>query len=130
MFWNIVAVTLGGGLGALLRYLVYLLMSSRGTLYHPQKATLIVNVVGCLLLGLITGYFLYSTKVNSDTLKLFLTVGICGGFTTYSTFSMDFFRLISSRNTLIFACLYLLGTLILGILSIGLGLWIGKMVCK
>ena len=83
---NILVVGIGGFLGSVLRYLVSLWAGARGWTTFPW-ATLIVNVVGCFLITLI---LTIAAQVTMRTnLRLFLTTGIMGGLTTYSTFDWE-----------------------------------------
>lgn len=83
---SILVVGLGGFLGSVLRYLVSLWTQSRGWTTFPW-ATLIVNVVGCFLITLIMT--IAATITLRTNLRLFLTTGIMGGLTTYSTFDYE-----------------------------------------
>lgn len=81
-------VGLGGALGSMLRYL---LSSSIKTQNNFPLGTFIINVVGSFLIGLIA---FYAEKNNLDSrLVLFLKVGFCGGFTTFSTFAFEIFKM-------------------------------------
>lgn len=81
-------VGLGGALGSLLRYFLSTTIKSQGDF---PLGTFIINVVGSFLIGLIA---FYAEKNNLDsTLVLFLKVGFCGGFTTFSTFAFEIFNL-------------------------------------
>jgi CrcB protein len=80
-------VFLGAGIGGALRHGVNLASVRLFGLGFPF-GTLIVNVVGSLLMGLFAGYFAYRTGVPQH-MRLFLTTGILGGFTTFSAFSLD-----------------------------------------
>ena len=83
---NILVVGLGGFLGSVLRYLVALWTQAKGWTAFPW-ATLIVNIVGCFLITLI---LTVAAAVTMRTnLRLFLTTGIMGGLTTYSTFDYE-----------------------------------------
>jgi CrcB protein len=79
-------VALGGALGSVLRYLVALLAKDRGWTAFPW-ATLAVNVVGCFAITLILTIAAATTM--RDQLRLFLTTGVMGGLTTYSTFDFE-----------------------------------------
>jgi len=100
-----VIVFLGGGLGAALRHGVNLL-SARwlGTAF--PYATLFENVTGSLLMGLIAGYFAFKGDAPQH-LRLFLTTGILGGYTTFSAFSLDTI-LLYQRGELGLAALYVI----------------------
>ena len=81
-------VGLGGALGSLLRYFLSTTIKSQGDF---PLGTFIINVVGSFLIGLIA---FYAEKNNLDSrLVLFLKVGFCGGFTTFSTFAFEIFNL-------------------------------------
>ena len=81
-------VGLGGALGSLLRYFLSTTIKSHGDF---PLGTFIINVVGSFLIGLIA---FYAEKNNLDSrLVLFLKVGFCGGFTTFSTFVFEIFNL-------------------------------------
>jgi CrcB protein len=88
----ILAVALGGAIGSVARYLAGI---GAGRLFGADFpwGTLIINVTGSFLIGVFVG--LFATKWGtSPALRIFLTVGICGGYTTFSTFSLDAFYLI------------------------------------
>ncbi|MDT3357165.1 MAG: fluoride efflux transporter CrcB [Bacteroidota bacterium] len=97
---NIVAVGAGSFIGGSARYLVSLMMKSVGKGF--PWATLIVNLAGCFLIGLLWGVFSRSSSEGSNW-ALFLTVGLCGGFTTFSTFSKEALMMLQSGNIWFFA---------------------------
>jgi len=82
---NLLVVAAGGAVGALLRYLVYVLV---GTSIGTGGGTLIVNIVGSFIMGVLVEGMALAWTVNLQ-LRLFLVVGILGAFTTFSTFSLD-----------------------------------------
>jgi len=100
-------VFLGGGVGAALRHGVNLL-SARwlGTAF--PYATLFENVTGSLVMGLIAGYFAFKGDAPQH-LRLFLTTGILGGYTTFSAFSLDV-ALLAERHEIGLAALYVLAS--------------------
>jgi len=108
---NILSVGLGGGVGAICRYLIGLIPVSETTLF-PVK-TFGINLLGCILIGMIAAAAAKNDVLNSHLL-LFLKVGLCGGFTTYSTFALETADLIKSGNIMI-AFLYVLGSVLAGV---------------
>ncbi|MCR5244202.1 MAG: fluoride efflux transporter CrcB [Bacteroidales bacterium] len=94
------AVGAGSFIGGSARYLVSLMMKSVGKGF--PWATLIVNLAGCFLIGLLWGVFSRSSSEGSSW-ALFLTVGLCGGFTTFSTFSKEALMMLQSGNIWLFA---------------------------
>ena len=112
----IIWVALGGALGAVGRYLVGL---SLKTASGFPWATMSVNIFGSLLMGLVIGW-LSRQNGGSDALRLFVAVGILGGFTTFSAFSMDLFTLLERRD-IAATMLYLGGSLLGGLLAFIMG---------
>lgn len=114
---NYIIVGLGGAAGSMLRYGITLL----GSMLNISGcfATFAVNVLGSFLIGLSTGLF------KDGTLLLLLTVGFCGGFTTFSTFSMQNVRIFQDGK-LVSAMLYIISTVIVCIISAWLGYRLGQ----
>lgn len=92
---NIAVAGVGSFIGGALRYLISLAMKGVGKGF--PWATLAVNVLGCFLIGLLWGVF-SRTSGESSNLSLFLTVGVCGGFTTFSTFSKEALVMLQAGN--------------------------------
>ena len=116
---NVLMVFLGGGTGSVLRYLVGLWIGSSA---FPW-ATFAVNAIGSLAIGLFGGWA--SRFGWGEGLRLSLTVGMCGGFTTFSTFSKESLALIECGSYGLFA-LYVAGSVALGIAATALGFWFAK----
>ncbi len=120
MLWM---VAVGGAVGATLRYVIM------GKLAHLlgsnfPSPTLIVNVSGSLLMGLLVA-LLARTSFATMELRAFLAVGVLGGYTTFSSFSLDFLTLVE-RGDILPACLYALSSLILSLIAVFAGIYIGR----
>lgn len=89
---NIIAVFVGGGIGASLRYLITAMSTRFLGLSH--WGTLTANITGCFIIGYIFGLTLNRFDIFPPHVKLFLTVGFLGGLTTFSTFSCEAFCLL------------------------------------
>lgn len=83
---NCLVVALGGGIGACLRYLIGLLPLKEPFTF-PVK-TLFINILGCFVIGLIASLAAKTTSLSPRTV-LFIKTGLCGGFTTFSTFALE-----------------------------------------
>ena len=106
-------VAAGGALGASLRWLVATAIN-RHPVADVQVGTLAVNVLGCLAIGVLAAFLAGPPHSERDGLRLFLIVGLLGGFTTYSAFAFESFSLVDSHHAGI-AALYVLATNVLGI---------------
>ncbi|MGO4451947.1 fluoride efflux transporter CrcB [Phyllobacterium sp. TAF24] len=121
----ILLVASGGAIGSVARYLVGLLMTRILGAAFPW-GTLTVNVVGGLLMGLFIE--LLARRFDGSTeLRLFVAVGIMGGFTTFSSFSLDV-ALLWERGEVFSALIYVLLSVILSIGALFLGLWLARAV--
>lgn len=109
---------LGGSMGAALRYSVSLLCQHWRCATLPW-ATFIVNILGCFLLGLLMGLAERHSQFSGGT-YLLLTVGLCGAFTTFSTFTSDTFRLADNGQWLI-ALTYITASIVIGFVMFYLG---------
>ncbi len=120
MAYNILFVALGGALGSVARYLVSEWMREASDTTFPL-GTLLVNVIGCLLIGLFNG--IAERCGMGGTAKTFLTVGFCGGFTTFSTFMNENLALMRGGNFLV-AVGYAVLSLALGLAAVCFGRFI------
>jgi CrcB protein len=117
---TILLVFLGAGLGGVLRHLVNVGMARVLGNDFPY-GILFINITGSLVMGLLVGWLAFRAGVGwTRQVQLFVAVGVLGGYTTFSTFSLDAFRLIE-RGQIGLAALYVGGSVLLGV---G-GLWAG-----
>ena len=115
-------VAIGSGLGGVLRYLVPCWF---GAAKGFPWATLTVNVVGSLLIGLLSGLLARHGGSSAESIRAFAVVGFCGGFTTFSTFSNETFRLIES-NQWLSAVAYVSLSVLAGLAAVSLGYAISR----
>ena len=116
---TLLVVASGGAIGAAARYLVGV-GSARLLGYGFPYGTLAVNVSGCLLMGLLIEAMALRRNIHND-LRAFLTVGILGGFTTFSAFSAEF-ALLVERHDYLAAAIYLIASVGLSIGALFAGL--------
>ncbi|PVD51191.1 fluoride efflux transporter CrcB [Terrimonas sp.] len=119
----ILFIWLGGGFGSVLRYLVQLGTSKLFTVTFPA-GTFVVNISGCFVIGLLYGL---ATKYAALTMewRLFLITGICGGYTTFSSFSYEGISLFRQGNYTYFI-LYTVLSVVVGLLSTFFGMTVVK----
>ena len=113
-------VFLGGGLGSCLRYLVTITMNQYSKVL--PFGTFTVNMLGCLLIGLILGYAQKENTLTSNQ-TLLLATGFCGGFTTFSAFANENLELIKNGELFNFS-VYTLGSVLIGILAVFIGFYL------
>jgi fluoride exporter len=121
----IVAVAVGGSIGSVARYLVAIGSNKIFGVNFPW-GNLIINVTGSFLIGALVG--LFATRWDlPQAVRIFLTVGICGGYTTFSTFSLDSYYLLE-RGELGAALLYMIGSVLLSIGALSGGLYLSRAI--
>lgn len=115
MFKNFLLVGLGGALGSMLRYAFYLAI----TVKQFPLATFAVNIIGSFIIGAVLALSL-KDDLFLNNWKLFLATGICGGFTTFSAFSLENITLLQNQKYFI-ALVYIVSSIVLGIAAAWLG---------
>ena len=126
MQWGIIfAVAMGGAVGSLLRYFVASAIGGPASTGFPW-GIFIVNVTGGLLMGIVTALLALKFNVSSEV-RAFLTTGILGGYTTFSTFSLESALLIQ-RQAYVIATGYVIGSAILSIVALFCGLWLVRAI--
>ena len=123
MIRSLIIVALGGGMGSALRFLAskFVQDNMTGTFPYPTMA---VNIVGCLLIGVFYGLSSRGS-LGGDSAKLLLTTGLCGGFTTFSTFCNENLSLMRGGHALA-TLLYTGGSVVLGFIAVAVGYWIAE----
>lgn len=121
----ILAVAAGGAIGATGRFLVGRLMFSLMGPGYPW-GTLTVNIVGSFLIGLLYEMIVYKFSL-SETWQAFLVIGILGGFTTFSAFTLEL-GVMLEKDQLSAAAFYALGSVFLGLVALFAGIFAGKVI--
>lgn len=119
-------VAVGGAVGAMLRFLAMSFIGSSQQGDFPF-GTLFVNVAGAFLMGLLVALIAHFTPAKARDLHLLLAVGLLGGFTTFSAFTLDVFLLVE-RGQAMQASLYILGSLMLSVVALLGGMLAVKLV--
>lgn len=122
---EVLYIFIGGGVGSVLRYLMQLGVNRKlaGIMFPFSWGTFLVNMVGCVMIGI---FYSLSERLHWPMeLRLFLTVGLCGGFTTFSTFSNDGLSLLKGEFYGTFF-LYTALSVILGLVAVFAGGYLGK----
>jgi len=120
--YALLLVVIGGGIGAGMRHGMNIGVARLLGTDFPW-GTFAVNVIGSFLIGVVAAWFAFRNDAVSQSLRLFLTTGILGGFTTFSAFSLDF-ALLFERGEIMAAVWYVVGSVGLSLLAIFAGLWV------
>ncbi|HTD42075.1 MAG TPA: fluoride efflux transporter CrcB [Mucilaginibacter sp.] len=122
---NLLLIFTGGGIGSLFRFGLSRFINKMTISPFPY-GTFIVNIIGCFLIGFIIFYTeRYGDK--AEQWRFFLATGLCGGFTTFSTFSLENVQLLNDQRILLFLA-YTIGSVAIGILATYGGLLLAKHV--
>ena len=123
MLQNMMLIGAGGFLGSVMRYGSNQMMVKLFDSTHPI-GTFFVNIAGSFLIGLVLGMFEKGAMMSMNW-KLFLAVGFCGGFTTFSAFALENLNFLQSQQFML-SFLYVGVSLILGLAAVYFGFWIAK----
>ena len=123
MIRTLFLVALGGSIGSMLRLLTTLAVQKYYASVFPL-ATFIINVIGCLLVGIIVG-LLEKNHMGNTALKWLLVTGFCGGYTTFSAFGYENISLMQNGH-FASAFLYITASVIIGLLAVWAGLLLVK----
>jgi CrcB protein len=123
MFKTILYIGIGSFSGGIARFLISKYVQDKVMLSFPF-GTFIVNVLGCFIIGMLYGLFDAGHLMNNN-LRLFLTVGFCGGFTTFSTFMNENYQLLKDENYFYFV-LYATLSFFVGLVM----LYFGNLITK
>lgn len=120
MIKNILIVGSGGALGSITRYLITCLFTHLAIC--SELAIFLVNIIGSFIIGLLI-------PASSNTLYLLMAVGFCGGFTTFSTFSVQAFQMLQSGQRLT-SLIYILASVLISIAFVFLGIYLSERYIK
>jgi CrcB protein len=119
------AVAAGGALGSLARFWMTGAVTSLTGPRFPY-GTLLINILGSFVIGLVAGLTLTPARMGMHPdMRIFLMVGVCGGFTTFSAFSLQTLELIQTGDT-VPALLYVIASVVLCVLVVWFGWWLGR----
>ncbi len=122
LWYDFAAVAFGGACGSMLRYMTSVLFARFGDLQQAHWGTLLVNLIGCLGIGLLVG-FASSGHPLPPRIELLIRVGVFGGLTTFSSFGLELFVLASASRWRV-ALIYLLANVLGGLFMVALGYWV------
>ena len=119
---QLLLVFIGGGLGSVLRFIIGKHLNSPET--GIPFGTFAANIIGSFIIGIVLGLALKHNALSSNTV-LFIAVGFCGGFTTFSTFAYEIHVFLKNGDFISFA-IYTIASFIVGFLAVFLGLYLVK----
>lgn len=123
MLKEMLYVGLGGGAGSILRFLTSKIVAKYAHDYFLFLGTFAANIIGCFLIGVLSGWML-TNQPDNQPFRLLFIVGFCGGYTTFSTFAFENLRLLElGQWTLLLG--YTLFSVVLGIFAAWAGMKIG-----
>src|SRR5687768_13096250 len=122
--YSILYVGLGGALGSIARFITVKSIDERIASSFPL-GTFTVNITGSFILGLLFALTMKRPEL-SENWRLFMGTGVCGGFTTFSAFALENFNLFPHKSGM--AVVYITASLVLGILAVAGGYWLGKSI--
>ena len=125
MLKSIFYVALGSAIGGVCRYLLQQAIQRRVLVNFPY-GTMVVNILGCFVIGIVFGLAARG-NVLSPMARLFLATGICGGFTTFSSFMLENYSLMND-GAIMNAFLYVALSLFVGYVATIAGIWVVKLV--
>ena len=119
---SLIYIFIGGGVGSVFRYLIQLAIN-QSVITKLPLGIFVANIIGCFLIG---AFYSLSERLNlSNEIRLLFTVGFCGGFTTFSTFSTENLNLLRENLYGTFF-LYTFLSVAVGIVSVFAGIWAVK----
>jgi CrcB protein len=121
---NLALVFLGGGVGSVCRYLIGVGWGRLGIRF-PFPPTFAVNILGGLLMGLLIGWLALRSGADQARLRLLIGIGVLGGFTTFSSFSLETVLMIE-RKAYALAAAYAVSSALFAVLAVMLGLFIAR----
>jgi CrcB protein len=122
---TLVFVAIGGAIGSMARYLMQSLIGAYMGDAFPY-ATLLVNISGSVLMGLLIGWLARATQTHQQELRLFLAVGVLGGYTTFSSFSLDAIFLFEKEKYMAMS-IYVLASVAVSLVGLFAGLRIMRL---
>ncbi len=124
---NLIAIAAGGMIGAVLRYTLSAQVQTFFKTSSFPYGTLAVNIIGCFAIGVLA--YLAGSRPIEESLRLFLSVGLLGAFTTFSSFSIETLQL-ASAGLWLAAATNVLASNLLGLAAVWLGFWLPSLFAR